>query len=149
MATTIYSYSQEFHYRSPYPGIYHETSINFNNLAGNDEVPSIFKANLRSILENLESINSYYMLEAINITLLKDNDTLIGELIFSKREVPIYYQDHQNPIITKSVMNDLCKDLGNINNGVIHYLTTSLHSITEDMKAPEVFTITIKSQIQG
>lgn len=145
----IYNYSEDYHYRSPYPGIYHKTSFNFMNLVGNDDVPPIFKANLRSVLENIESINSYYMLESINVTLLRDNDTLIGELIFSKRDTPIYYQDHQNPTITPSVMKDLCRDLDKVNIGVIHYLTTSLHSITGDMKAPEVFTITIKSQIQG
>lgn len=146
---TIYSYSGEFHYRSPYPGVYHSAAFNFMNLAGNDDRPPIFTANLRSMLENMESINSYYMLESINVTLLRDNDTLIGELIFSKRDTPIYYQDHQNPTITPSVMKDLCRDLDKVNIGVIHYLTTSLHSITGDMKAPEVFTITIKSQIQG
>lgn len=146
---TIYGYSQDFHYKSPYPGLYHETSFNFHNLAGSDDVPSIFRANLRSVLEDMESINSYYMLESINVTLLRDNDTLVGELIFSKREIPIYYQDAQNPTITPLIMKDICRDLDRISNGVIQYLSTNLHSLTGDMKAPEVFTITFKSQIQG
>lgn len=146
---TVYNYSQAIQYRSPYQGIYHEASLIFANQANEEDIPPIFKANLRSALENMEFINSYYMLEVVNVTLLQDGDTIIGELIFSKREFPIYYADHQNPTITPKIMEDLCKNLDYLNNGVIHYLSTNLHSLTGDMEAPEVITITIKSQIKG
>lgn len=127
----------EIYIPTPFAGLYHVAPIVYANAYDEDTLPDITYRDLVSVLQDLETLNSYYALEIINLNLLSNNQ-LLGTLIYKKRPRSIYPEDYNNPIITpKYLQHILSSELPLIK--PIGTYTTSL----TDMKAPEIFTVNI------
>ena len=127
----------EIYIPTPFAGLYHIASIVYANAHDEDPLPDTTYRDLVSVLQDLETLNSYYALEIINLNLLSNNQ-LLGTLIYKKRPRSIYPEDYNNPIITpKYLQHILSSELPLIK--PIGTYTTSL----TDMKAPEIFTVNI------
>ena len=127
----------EIYIPTPFAGLYHIASIVYANAHDEDTLPDITYGDLVSVLQDLETLNSYYALEIINLNLLSNNQ-LLGTLIYKKRPRSLYPEDYNNPIITpKYLQHILSSELPLIK--PIGTYTTSL----TDMKAPEIFTVNI------
>lgn len=127
----------EIYIPTPFAGLYHVASIVYANAYDEDPLPDTTYRDLVSVLQDLETLNSYYALEIINLNLLSNNQ-LLGTLIYKKRPRSIYPEDYNNPIITpKYLQHILSSELPLIK--PIGTYTTSL----TDMKAPEIFTVNI------
>lgn len=128
----------EIYIPTPFAGLYHVASIVYANAHDEDPLPDTTYRDLVSVLQDLETLNSYYALEIINLNRLSNNQ-LLGTLIYKKRQRSLYPEDHNNPIITpKYLQHILSRELP-----LITPIGTYTTSITEDMKAPEIFTVNI------
>lgn len=127
----------EIYIPTPFAGLYHIASIVYANAHDEDPLPDTTYRDLVSVLQDLETLNSYYALEIINLNRLSNNQ-LLGTLIYKKRQRSLYPEDYNNPIITpKYLQHILSSELPLIK--PIGTYTTSL----TDMKAPEIFTVNI------
>ena len=132
----------DINFPSPYAGVYHTAPLTFINLFTDNTLnPRIIK-NITNCLKNMETVNSYYKLEAVNvIDTIQDKGFI--HLIYHKRPVPVYIQDAQNPIITPNIMSkNIFKDFDYLN-PLGTYETTGITLLTGNMEAPEDFTIVI------
>ena len=105
----------DINFPSPYAGVYHTAPLTFINLFTDNTLnPRIIK-NITNCLKNMETVNSYYKLEAVNvIDTIQDKGFI--HLIYHKRPVPVYIQDAQNPIITPNIMSkNIFKDFDYLN----------------------------------
>ena len=135
----------DINFPSPYAGVYHTAPLTFINLFTDNTLnPRIIK-NITNCLKNMETVNSYYKLEAVNvIDTIQDKGFI--HLIYHKRPVPVYIQDAQNPIITPNIMSkNIFKDFDYLNPLGTHE-TTGITLLIGDMEAPEYFTIVITMQ---
>lgn len=132
----------DINFPSPYPGVYHTAPLTFINLFTDNPLDSRIIKNIANCLKDMETVNSYYKLEAVNvIDTIQDKGFI--HLIYHKRPVPIYHQDVQNPIITPKIMEkNIFKDFDYLNSLGIHE-TTGITLLIGDMEAPEYFTIII------
>ena len=90
----------------------------------------------------METVNSYYKLEAVNVIDTVQDKGFI-HLIYHKRPVPVYIQDAQNPIITPNIMSkNIFKDFDYLNPLGTHE-TTGITLLIGNMEAPKYFTILI------
>ena len=132
----------DINFPSPYAGVYHTAPLTFINLFTDNTLnPRIIK-NITNCLKNMETVNSYYKLEAVNvIDTIQDKGFI--HLIYHKRPVPVYIQDAQNPIITPDIMSkNIFKDFDYLNPLGTHE-TTGITLLIGNMEAPEYFTILI------
>lgn len=131
----------EIYIPTPFAGIYHIASLVYINAHDEDHLPDIIYKGLVSVLQDLETLNSYYKLDIINLTRLSNNQ-LLGTLIYTKRPRSIYPEDHNNPILTPKIMEYiLLKELP-----ILYPLgtyTTPNTLLIGDMKAPEILTVNI------
>ena len=131
----------EIYIPTPFAGLYHISSIVYTNAHDEDPLPYPIYKSLVSVLQDLETLNSYYKLDIINLTRLSNNQ-LLGTLIYTKRPRSIYPIDHNNPIVTPKIMEHiLLRELPLIT--PIGTYTTPNTLLTGDMKAPEIFTVNI------
>ena len=132
----------DINFPSPYAGVYHTAPLTFINLFTDNTLnPRIIK-NIANCLKNMETVNSYYKLEAVNVIDTVQDKGFI-HLIYHKRPVPVYIQDAQNPIITPNIMSkNIFKDFDYLNPLGTHE-TTGITLLTGNMEAPEDFTIVI------
>ena len=131
----------EIYIPTTFTGLYHVASIVYANAHDEDPLPDITYRDLVSVLQDLETLNSYYALEIINLNRLSNNQ-LLGTLIYKKRPRSLYPEDHNNPIITPKIMEHiLLRELPLIE--PIGTYTTPNTLLTGDMKAPEIFTVNI------
>ena len=132
----------DINFPSPYAGVYHTAPLTFINLFTDNTLnPRIIK-NITNCLKNMETVNSYYKLEAVNVIDTVQDKGFI-HLIYHKRPVPVYIQDAQNPIITPNIMSkNIFKDFDYLNPLGTHE-TTGITLLTGNMEAPEDFTIVI------
>ena len=127
----------EIYIPTPFAGLYHIASLVYANAHDEDPLPDTTYRDLVLVLRDLETLNSYYALEIINLNRLSNNQ-LLGTLIYKKRQRSLYPEDHNNPIITpKHLQYILSSELP-----VIKPMGTYTSSLT-DMKAPEIFTVNI------
>ena len=127
----------EIYIPTPFAGLYHIASIVYANAHDEDPLPDITYRDLVSVLQDLETLNSYYALEIINLNRLSNNQ-LLGTLIYKKRPRSLY-PDYDNPIITPKIMEHiLLRELP-----LITPIGTYTTSLTEDMKAPGILTVNI------
>lgn len=131
----------EIYIPTPFAGLYHIASIVYTNAHDENPLSDIIHKDLVSALQDMETLNSYYTLDIINITRLSNNQ-LLGTLIYKKRPRSIYPEDYNNPIVTPKIMEYiLSKEL--------HFLdplgtyTTPNTLLTGDMKAPKILTVNI------
>lgn len=128
----------EIYIPTPFAGLYHIASIVYANAHDEDPLPDTTYRDLVCVLQDLETLNSYYALEIINLNRLSNNQ-LLGTLIYKKRQRSLYPEDYNNPIITpKYLQYILSSELP-----LITPIGTYTTSLTEDMKAPEIFTVNI------
>ena len=130
----------DINFPSPYAGVYHTAPLTFINLFTDNTLnPRIIK-NITNCLKNMETVNSYYKLEAVNvIDTIQDKGFI--HLIYHKRPVPVYIQDVQNPIITPKIMEkSIFTDFDYLDPLGTHE-TTGITLLTGNMEAPEDFTI--------
>ena len=132
----------DINFPSPYAGVYHTAPLTFINLFTDNTLnPRIIK-NIANCLKNMETVNSYYKLEAVNVIDTVQDKGFI-HLIYHKRPVPVYIQDAQNPIITPNIMSkNIFKDFDYLNPLGTHE-TTGITLLIGNMEAPEYFTIVI------
>ena len=135
----------DINFPSPYAGVYHTAPLTFINLFTDNQLDSLIIKNIANCLKNMETVNSYYKLEAVNvIDTIQDKGFI--HLIYHKRPVPIYIQDAQNPIITPNIMSkNIFKDFDYLNPLGTHE-TTGITLLIGNMEAPEYFTIVITMQ---
>lgn len=131
----------EIYIPTPFAGLYHIASIVYTNAHDENPLSDIIHKDLVSALQDMETLNSYYTLDIINITRLSNNQ-LLGTLIYKKRPRSIYPEDYNNPIVTPKIIEYiLLKEL--------HFLdplgtyTTPNTLLTGDMKAPKILTVNI------
>lgn len=131
----------EIYIPTPFARMYHIASLVYINAHDEDPLPDIIYKDLVSVLQDLETLNSYYKLDIINLTRLSNNQ-LLGTLIYTKRPRSIYPEDHNNPILTPKIMEYiLLKELP-----ILYPLgtyTTPNTLLIGDMKAPEILTVNI------
>ena len=128
----------EIYIPTPFAGLYHIASIVYANAHDEDPLPDTTYRDLVLVLQDLETLNSYYALEIINLNRLSNNQ-LLGTLIYKKRQRSLYPEDYNNPIITpKYLQHILSNELP-----LITPIGTYTTSLPEDMKAPEIFTVNI------
>ena len=132
----------DINFPSPYAGVYHTAPLTFINLFTDNQLDSLIIKNIANCLKNMETVNSYYKLEAVNvIDTIQDKGFI--HLIYHKRPVPVYIQDAQNPIITPNIMSkNIFKDFDYLNPLGTHE-TTGITLLIGNMEAPEDFTIVI------
>lgn len=131
----------EIYIPTPFAGLYHIASIVYTNAHDENPLSDIIHKDLVSVLQDLETLNSYYKLDIINITRLSNN-TLLGTLIYNKRPRSIYPEDYNNPIVTPKIMEHiLLKELPLLD--PLGTYTTPNTLLIGDMKAPKVFTVNI------
>ena len=131
----------EIYIPTPFAGMYHIASIVYANAHDEDPLPDHTYQDLVSALQDLETLNSYYKLDIINLTRLSNNQ-LLGTLIYTKRPRSIYPEDYNNPIVTPKIMEYiLLKELPLLN--TLGIATTPNTLLIGDMKAPEILTINI------
>ena len=132
----------DINFPSPYAGVYHTAPLTFINLFTDNTLnPRIIK-NITNCLKNMETVNSYYKLEAVNVIDTVQDKGFI-HLIYHKRPVPVYIQDVQNPIITPKIMEKSIFNDFDYLNPLGTYETTGITLLTGNMEAPEDFTIVI------
>lgn len=131
----------EIYIPTPFAGIYHIASITYANSHDENPLPDTIYRDLVSVLQDTDTLNSYYKLEIINLTRLSNNQ-LLGTLIYSQRPRSIYPEDHNNPIVTPKIMEHiLLKELPLMD--PLGICTTPNTLLIGDMKAPEIFTVNI------
>ena len=132
----------DINFPSPYAGVYHTAPLTFINLFTDNTLnPRIIK-NITNCLKNMETVNSYYKLEAVNVIDTVQDKGFI-HLLYHTRPVPVYIQDAQNPIITPKIMEkSIFNDFDYLNPLGTHE-TTGITLLTGNMEAPEDFTIVI------
>lgn len=131
----------EIYIPTPFAGMYHIASLVYINAHDEDPLSDTVYKDLVLVLQDLETLNSYYALEVINLTRLSNNQ-LLGTLIYSKRPRSLYPEDNNNPIITPKIMEHiLLRELSLID--PIGTYTTPNTLLTGNMKAPKIFTINI------
>ena len=131
----------EIYIPTPFAGMYHIASLVYINAHDEDPLPDIIYKDLVSALQDLETLNSYYKLDIINLTRLSNNQ-LLGTLIYTKRPRSIYPEDHNNPILTPKIMEHiLLKELPLLD--PLGTYTTPNTLIIGDMKAPKILTVNI------
>ena len=132
----------DINFPSPYAGVYHTAPLTFINLFTDNPLDSLIIKNIANCLKNMETVNSYYKLEAVNVIDTVQDKGFI-HLIYHKRPVPVYLQDVQNPIITTNIMEkNIFKDFDYLNPLGTHE-TTGITLLIGNMEAPEDFTIVI------
>lgn len=142
MNTQFLKISQsEIYIPTPFAGMYHIASLVYINAHDEDHLPDIIYEDLVSVLQDTETLNSYYQLNIINLTRLSNNQ-LIGTLIYKKRPRPIYPDDNDSPEITPDIMKYiLLEELPLLD--PLGIATTPSTLLTGDMKAPEILTVNI------
>ena len=131
----------EIYIPTPFAGMYHISSLVYINAHDEDHLPDIIYEDLVSVLQDTETLNSYYQLNIINLTRLSNNQ-LIGTLIYKKRPRPIYPDDNDSPEITPDIMKYiLLEELPLLN--PLGIATTPNTLLTGNMKAPEILTVNI------
>lgn len=131
----------EIYIPTPFAGLYHISSIIYANAHDEDPLPDTIYKDLVSALQDLETLNSYYKLNIINLTRLSNNQ-LLGTLIYNKRPRSIYPEDHNYPIVTPKIMEYiLLRELPLMD--PLGTYTTPNTLLTGDMKASEILTINI------
>lgn len=131
----------EIYIPTPFAGIYHIASIVYTNAHDENPLADIIHKDLVSVLQDTETLNSYYKLDIINLTRLSNNQ-LLGTLIYTKRPRSIYPEDHNNPIVTPKIMEHiLLKELSFMD--TLGIITTPNTLLIGDMKAPEILTVNI------
>ena len=131
----------EIYIPTPFAGLYHISSIVYTNAHDEDPLPYPIYKSLVSVLQDLETLNSYYKLDIINLTRLSNNQ-LLGTLIYTKRPRSIDPIDHNNPIVTHKIMEYiLLKELPLID--PLGTYTTPSTLLIGDMKAPKILTVNI------
>ena len=131
----------EIYIPTPFAGLYHISSIVYANAHDEDPLPDITYRDLVSVLQDLETLNSYYALEIINLNRLSNNQ-LLGTLIYNKRPRPIYPDDNDSPEITPDIMKYILLDELHLLDPLGTY-TTPNTLITGNMKAPKILTVNI------
>ena len=132
----------DINFPSPYAGVYHTAPLTFINLFTDNTLDSRIIKNIANCLKNMETVNSYYKLEAVNV-IDTIQDKWFIHLIYNKRPVPVYIQDEQNPIIAPKIMEkSIFKDFDYLNPLGTHE-TTGITLLIGNMEAPEYFTIVI------
>lgn len=142
MNTQFLKISQsEIYIPTPFAGMYHMASLVYINAHDEDHLLDIIYEDLVSVLQDTETLNSYYQLNIINLTRLSNNQ-LIGTLIYKKRPRPIYPDDNDSPEITPDIMKYiLLEELPLLD--PLGIATTPSTLLTGDMKAPEILTVNI------
>lgn len=131
----------EIYIPTPFAGIYHIASIVYTNAHDENPLADIIHKDLVSVLQDTETLNSYYKLDIINLTRLSNNQ-LLGTLIYTKRPRSIYPEDHNNPIVTPKIMEHiLLKELSFMD--TLGIITTPNTLLIGDMKAPKILTVNI------
>ena len=129
----------EIYIPTPFAGMYHIASIVYANAHDEDTLPDHTYQDLVSALQDLETLNSYYKLDIINLTRLSNNQ-LLGTLIYTKRPRSIYPGDHNSPILTPKILKYILKELP-ILDSLGTYTTHA--TITENIELPKILTINI------
>lgn len=129
----------EIYIPTPFDGMYHIASIIYANAHDEDPLPDTIYKDLVSALQDLETLNSYYKLDIINLTRLSNNQ-LLGTLIYTKRPRSIYPGDHNNPILTPRIMKYILKELP-----ILDSLGTYTANVTiiENMELPKILTVNV------
>lgn len=131
----------EIYIPTPFAGLYRIASIVYTNAHDENPLSDTISRDIVSVLQDLETLNSYYKLEIINLTRLSNNQ-LLGTLIYSKRPRSVYPKDFNNPRITPKIMEYiLLRELPLLD--PLGIPTTPNTLLTGDMKAPEIFTVNI------
>lgn len=131
----------EIYIPTPFAGLYHIASIVYTNAHDENPLSDTIYKDLVSVLQDLETLNSYYKLDIINLTRLSNNQ-LLGILIYNKRPRSIYPEDHDNPIVTPKIMEHiLLKELPLLD--PLGTYTTPNTLLIGDMKAPKILTVNI------
>ena len=131
----------EIYIPTPFAGMYHIASLVYINAHDEDPLPDIIYEDLVSVLQDTETLNSYYQLNIINLTRLSNNQ-LMGTLIYKKRPRPIYPDDNDSPEITPDIMRYILLEELPLLNPLGTY-TTPNTLLTGNMKAPEILTVNI------
>lgn len=131
----------EIYIPTPFTGVYHLASLVYINAHDEDPLPDILYKDLVSVLQDTETLNSYYKLDIINLTRLSNNQ-LLGNLIYRRRPRSLYPEDFNSPRITPKIMEHiLLRELPLLD--PLGIPTTPNTLLTGDMKAPEIFTVNI------
>ena len=131
----------EIYIPTPFAGMYHIASLVYINAHDEDPLPDIIYEDLVSVLQDTETLNSYYKLDIINLTRLSNNQ-LLGTLIYNKRPRSIYPDDNDSPIVTPDIMRYILLEELPLMNPLGTY-TTPNTLLTGNMKAPKVLTVNI------
>ena len=131
----------EIYIPTPFANMYHIASLVYINAHDEDPLPDIIYEDLVSVLQDTETLNSYYQLDIINLTRLSNNQ-LMGTLIYKKRPRPIYPDDNDSPEITPDIMKYILLEELPLLNPLGTY-TTPNTLLTGNMKAPEILTVNI------
>ena len=131
----------EIYIPTPFAGLYHIASIVYTNAHDKDPLPDTIYKDIISSLQDMETLNSYYALEIINLTRLSNNQ-LLGTLIYKKRPRSLYPEDYNNPIVTPKIMEYiLLKELSSLDS--LGTYTTPNTLLTGNMEAPKILTVNI------
>lgn len=131
----------EIYIPTPFAGLYHITSIVYTNAHDEKPLPDVLIRNLVLVLQDMETLNSYYKLDIINLTRLSNNQ-LLGTLIYTKRPRSIDPIDHNNPIVTPKIMEHiLLMELHLID--PFGTYTTPNTLLTGNMEAPKILTVNV------
>lgn len=140
MNTQFLKMSQsEIYIPTPFDGMYHIASLVYINAHDEDPLPDTIYKDLVSALQDLETLNSYYKLDIINLTRLSNNQ-LLGTLIYTKRPRSIYPGDHNNPILTPRIMKYILKELPILDSLGTY---TANATIIENIELPKILTVNI------
>lgn len=129
----------EIYIPTPFAGMYHIASLVYINAHDEDPLPDTIYKDLVSALQDLETLNSYYKLDIINLTRLSNNQ-LLGTLIYTKRPRSIYPEDYNNPILTPKILKYILKELP-ILDSLGTYTTHA--TITENIELPKILTVNV------
>lgn len=129
----------EIYIPTPFAGMYHIASLVYINAHDEDPLPDTIYKDLVSALQDLETLNSYYKLDIINLTRLSNNQ-LLGTLIYTKRPRSIYPEDYNNPILTPKILKYIIKELP-ILDSLGTYTTHA--TITENIELPKILTVNV------
>ena len=124
---------------TPFAGMYHIAPIIYANAHDEDPLPDTIYKDLVSALQDLETLNSYYKLDIINLTRLSNNQ-LLGTLIYTKRPRSIYPEDHNNPILTPRILKYILKELPSLDSLGTY---TTHATITENIELPKILTVNV------
>ena len=124
---------------TPFAGMYHIAPIVYANAHDEDPLPDPIYKDLVSALQDLETLNSYYKLDIINLTRLSNNQ-LLGTLIYTKRPRSIYPGDHNSPILTPKILKYILNELPILDSLGTY---TTHPPITENIELPKILTINI------